>query len=370
MRRNMNCFEKKEIAEQMSVVECCSLLGLELVYRANRYKHPGWNGLSISSDGKAFTDFAKSCDIEDGGSVKFVQWYYAVVKDVKLNYKQAIDEMVKLKGYDIEASIQKQSISNAVSFEKNKIKDQGIHANKIIKREPLVMPVKNENHRRVFAYLTKTRKIDPEIVEWFLKQHLLYESNEKLKNMEIEVHNCVFVNTDYEGNIVGASLRGTMSDKSFKGAIGNDTDYGFVIKGNNNRIRVFESVIDLMSKKTLLKKNYPKKYQSTMNDTWMSLNGLKDLKLYKYLENHQDIQKIIFSVDNDPVNQYGKRPGPDFCKKCKEFIQKNYPNQYSFYKDMPRFKKDWNEELVEIDKFNQLDYQQEVIQEKQSIVLK
>ena len=37
---------------------------------------------------------------------------------------------------------------------------------------------------------------------------------------------------------------------------------------------------------------------------------------------------------------------------------------------MPRFKKDWNEELVEIDKFNQLDYQQEVIQEKQSIVLK
>lgn len=366
----MNCFEKKEIAEQMSVVECCSLLGLELVYRANRYKHPGWNGLSISSDGKAFTDFAKSCDIEDGGSVKFVQWYYAVVKDVKLNYKQAIDEMVKLKGYDIEASIQKQSISNAVSFEKNKIKDQGIHANKIIKREPLVMPVKNENHRRVFAYLTKTRKIDPEIVEWFLKQHLLYESNEKLKNMEIEVHNCVFVNTDYEGNIVGASLRGTMSDKSFKGAIGNDTDYGFVIKGNNNRIRVFESVIDLMSKKTLLKKNYPKKYQSTMNDTWMSLNGLKDLKLYKYLENHQDIQKIIFSVDNDPVNQYGKRPGPDFCKKCKEFIQKNYPNQYSFYKDMPRFKKDWNEELVEIDKFNQLDYQQEVIQEKQSIVLK
>lgn len=366
----MNCFEKKEIAEQMSVVECCSLLGLELVYRANRYKHPGWNGLSISSDGKAFTDFAKSCDIEDGGSVKFVQWYYAVVKDVKLNYKQAIDEMVKLKGYDIEASIQKQSISNAVSFEKNKIKDQGIHANKIIKREPLVMPVKNENHRRVFAYLTKTRKIDPEIVEWFLKQHFLYESNEKLKNMEIEVHNCVFVNTDYEGNIVGASLRGTMSDKSFKGAIGNDTDYGFVIKGNNNRIRVFESVIDLMSKKTLLKKNYPKKYQSTMNDTWMSLNGLKDLKLYKYLENHQDIQKIIFSVDNDPVNQYGKRPGPDFCKKCKEFIQKNYPNQYSFYKDMPRFKKDWNEELVEIDKFNQLDYQQEVIQEKQSIVLK
>lgn len=366
----MNYDEKKEIAKQMSIVEYCSLIGFELVYRANRYKHPGWNGLSISSDGNAFTDFAKSCKIEEGGSINFVQWYYAVVKKVELTYGQAIDEMIKLKGYDIEAPIQKQSISNAVSFRKNMIKDQGIHERKIIERQPLVMPSKNENHRRVFAYLTKTRKIDPDIVQWFLKQHLLYESKDKLKNKEIEVHNCVFVNMDYEGNVVGASLRGTMSDKSFKGSIGNDTDYGFVIKGNNNRIRIFESVIDLMSRKTLLKKNCPQKYQSTLNDTWMSLNGLKDLKLYKYLENHPDIQEIIFSVDNDPIDRYGKKPGPDFCEKCKDIIQKNYPSKYSFFKDMPRFKKDWNEELVEIDKFNQLDYQQEVIQEKQSIVLK
>ncbi|VYU74760.1 DUF3991 and TOPRIM domain-containing protein [Eubacterium callanderi] len=368
----MNFYEKKEIAEQMSIVECCSLLGFELVYRSNRYKHPGWNGLSISSDGNAFTDFAKSCEIEGGGSVRFIQWYYSVVKKEKeeLTYGKAIDEMVKLKGYDIETPLQKQSPSIPVSFKQNTIKNRGIHAKKNIERQPLVMPSKNENHRRVFAYLTKTRKIDPDIVQWFLQQHLLYESKDKLKNKEVEVHNCVFVNMDYEGNVVGASLRGTMSDRSFKGSIGNDTDYGFVIKGNNHRIRIFESVIDLMSRKTLLKKNYPRKYQNTMDDTWMSLNGLKDLKLYKYLENHPDIKEIIFSVDNDPLDQYGRKPGPDFCEKCKDIIQQNYPSKYSFFKDMPRFKKDWNEELVEIDKFNQLDYQQEVIQEKQSIVLK
>lgn len=365
----MNYYEKKEIAKQISIVEFCSLIGFELVYKANRYKHPGWNGLSISSDGKLFTDFAKSCDIEDGGSIYFVQWYYAVVKGKKLEFDQAIDEMLKLKGYDIEAPAQKQSISKDASFRKNIIKDQGKNTQKNIVRQPLEMPPKNENHRRVFAYLTKTRKIDPDIVQWFLKQHLLYESKEEIKNKEIEVHNCVFVNMDYEGNVVGASLRGTMSDKSFKGCIGNDTDYGFVLKGNNNRIRIFESVIDLMSRKTLLKNYCPRKYQNTMDDTWMSLNGLKDLKLYKYLENHPDIQEIIFSVDNDPIDKYGKKPGPDFCVKCKDFLQKNYPNQYSFYKDMPRFKKDWNEELTEIIRTQTEDIVAG-IQEKPSLSLK
>lgn len=350
----MNYYEKKEIAEQMSIVECCSLLGLELVYRANRYKHPGWNGLSISSDGNAFTDFAKSCEIEKGGSINFVQWYYAVEKKKELKFDQAIDEMVKLKGYDIEAPMQKQSISNAMSFRKNEIKDQGIQAKKIIERQPLIMPSKNENHRRVFAYLIKARGIDPEIVQFFVKEHRLYESKEK--------HNCVFVNYDFKGNVVGANLRGTVSGKSFKQNIGNDSEYGFVLEGLNNRIRVFESVIDLMSRKTILKQHCPEKYKSSMNDTWMSLNGLKDLKLFKFLEDHQNIDSIILSTDSDEA-------GEKFCDDLKAKLSKKYPGKYSLYKDKPRFEKDWNQELTEIINQDQVD-QCEVIQEKPTMVLK
>src|SRR5699024_9233637 len=53
---------------------------------------------------------------------------------------------------------------------------------KKIKRKPFVLPPKNSDMRRVFAYLIKNRHIDRDVVSFFAKQKLLYESCEQSAN--------------------------------------------------------------------------------------------------------------------------------------------------------------------------------------------
>ena len=51
--------------------------------------------------------------------------------------------------------------------------------------KPFALPPANKNMRRVFAYLTKQRKIKPDIVSYFAKTKLLYE--------DAEYHNAVLL---------------------------------------------------------------------------------------------------------------------------------------------------------------------------------
>lgn len=61
-------------------------------------------------------------------------------------------------------------------------------------RGELQLPPRDQNDRRVFAYLTKTRKIDPEIVQDMMKQGRVYQSRQEI-NGKIRV-NCAFIGYD------------------------------------------------------------------------------------------------------------------------------------------------------------------------------
>ena len=52
-----------------------------------------------------------------------------------------------------------------------------------------VLPPKNSDMRRVFAYLIKNRYIDRDVVSFFAKQNLLYESCEQSVDRVKEYHN-------------------------------------------------------------------------------------------------------------------------------------------------------------------------------------
>ena len=67
------------------------------------------------------------------------------------------------------------------------------------RKQPFALPNPHSDMRRVYAYLVKTRLIDREVVSYFAKAKLLYESCEKSKDGMKEYHNAVFVGYDENG---------------------------------------------------------------------------------------------------------------------------------------------------------------------------
>ena len=65
--------------------------------------------------------------------------------------------------------------------------------------KPFELPEANSDMRRVFAYLTKQRFINPQIISHFAHEHKIYEDK--------KFHNVVFVGTDENGVPKQASVR-------------------------------------------------------------------------------------------------------------------------------------------------------------------
>ena len=86
------------------------------------------------------------------------------------------------------------------------------------------LPEKNETLNRVYGYLLKTRFLDKEVIDEFVRKGLIYEDK--------EYHNAVFVGLDENGVARHGHKRGTATygkNQSFRGNI------RFIIKGHPTR---------------------------------------------------------------------------------------------------------------------------------------
>lgn len=161
-----------------------------------------------------------------------------------------------------------------------------------IKKEKgeLILPLKNEDNRRVQAYLTKSRSLDFEIVNSLIKQGIIYESAEK--------HEVVFLSKDKENNVKYASKRSTLTSNSFRQDVTNSNkEFGFKTVGNSNKLFVFESPIDLISHCTLSKmqgKNWKE-------DNRISLGGVSDVALKRFLQENENIKEIVLFLDETAI---------------------------------------------------------------------
>lgn len=122
------------------------------------------------------------------------------------------------------------------SFEKKTVEKGNLQDN---------LPPKAKNMHRVYAYLTKSRYIDQDVVQDFVNQKMLYQD---------EKGNCVFVAYGEDQKPNFAALRGTLTDKKFIGDVsGSDYKKGYYIDNGKEKLIVSESVIDAMSIMTILK---------------------------------------------------------------------------------------------------------------------
>lgn len=188
-----------------------------------------------------------------------------------------------------------------------------------------ILPKKNKTFNHMIAYLIQTRGIDKDVVYNCIQNKTLYED---------EKRNCVFVGYDEEGIPRYAGLRGTNSNKVFKGEVENSNkSFSFNIPGKTNKLYVFESPIELMSYLTLSKRFFN---GGEFNHHMLSLGCLAPIALDRYLENNPNINEINICLNND-------KWGINAAKN----IRQEYEGRYRVNIEYPNLK-DFNEVLVYI----------------------
>lgn len=110
---------------------------------------------------------------------------------------------------------------------------------KAVEQKVLELPQKAQNMRRVYAYLLKSRHLEPDVVQDFVDRDMLYQ----------DVHgNCCFVGYDEQGKANYGFLRGTNTQRRFIGDVpGCDYTQGFYIHNGAEKLIISESVIDAAS---------------------------------------------------------------------------------------------------------------------------
>lgn len=197
----------------------------------------------------------------------------------------------------------------------------------------LILPERNDNERRVIAYLCK-RGIDSGIVFECIKQGKLYESK--------KYHNAVFVGADEYGEVKYAAWRGTGDKRVLGECPGSDKQFSFRLEvGSGKSVLCFEAAIDLLSYATLCKMQG----RNWHNFSLVSMGGIAAPKdksesmsvppaLKTFLDFHPDTTKIYLHFDND-------EPGRDAA----EALKKSLDSKFEVEIRHPKEGKDYNDYL-------------------------
>ena len=267
--------EQKQLANQTDLVSYLESRGYEMVKRGSSYKI-NLHGRKFAGDMSSLSVFENrkgwkrwSTGEHGGDAISFLE------KNMGMTFQDAVTELT----------------GNSVTYSPPKATPKTEY-----KEKPLNLPEKCEGkYSRLFAYLTQTRMIDACVVNKMCSDKKMYQDKHG---------NVVFVGCDENNTPKFACMRGTNTDKSFKGDCdGSDKRYAFSMEGvNKTKLFVFEAPIDLLSHAT-----WANHYIGD-NNAWkvhsrLCLAGTSDVALEHYLKQHPDIKELHFCLDNDSAGQ-------------------------------------------------------------------
>ena len=190
--------------------------------------------------------------------------------------------------------------------------------------KPFVLPAKNDNMRRMFAYLLFTRGLDKSVVQEFVRRKMLYESKGH--------HNAVFVGYDENGTPRHANMRGTGTKIPFKcNAVSSKPEYSFHWNGTSRHLFLFEAPIDMLSFISM------HSHQNWQQHSYAAACSVSDKVLLECLKNNPQIKNVYLCFDNDD-------PGQKANQRISDKLKENYPEIKT--QVLIPFKKDWNEDLL------------------------
>ena len=234
-----------------------------------------------------------------GSTIDFLMYFK------NMSCKEAITYLLDYVGY-------KKSIPVYVPDKEKKCESRN-------QRTEFHLPIKSQNSRGLYAYLMKCRMLSSEIIRYWIKNGLMYESE--------PYHNIVFLGKNKEGVVKFASQRGIRDryGKIFKGDVpGNDKRYGVnLIHTNSQELNVYEAAIDAMSDM-----DFRNDYKTGI----LALGMVSDGPLQTILEEYPKIKRINFCLDND-------LPGRIAAKKL---AGKYVLAGYEVFLRLPPFGKDYN----------------------------
>ena len=180
------------------------------------------------------------------------------------------------------------------------------------------LPLRNVTNANILNYLTQERKLSPSLVNFFIAAGDIYE--------DAAHHNVVFVGRDADGHPRYASSRG-IREKFRQDAAGAEKAFGFVHRGTDKQLLVFEAPIDLLSFIELFPKNW-------QQHNYLSLGGVSGKALQQFLSERPDVERVFLCLDAD-------KAGEDACKRLAGLL----PDTVSVTRIQPCMK-DWNDVLV------------------------
>ncbi len=306
--KNMYFFtdEEKQEAHNISTIDYLQKnYGFSFKKAGKAFKCEEHDSLIIQADEKAW--YWNSRGFGGGDVISFVQ------KTENLSYADALRAILN----PTVTNNQKQTYTKATK-------------NNVTKDRNIILPPKTEGkYNRVFAYLVKTRKIDPKIVATLMRKKFLYEDSK---------HNCVFVGYNAQGLPAYATLRTTNTNVKFRGeAVGSDKSNGFFLKGyNKDTVYVFEAPIDLLSHASMcnIKAGDDRQW---LDSSRIALGCIADNALANYLNNNSEVKNIVFCLDNDEAG----------IKATEKYMLKYADLGYNVSSQPPTLK-DYNEDLTNL----------------------
>lgn len=196
-------------------------------------------------------------------------------------------------------------------------------------KAPFILPPANQNMRRVYAYLLKSRFLDREVVDAFARKGLLYESLEPSKDGTKQFHNVIFVGKDGNGTARHAHKKGIYTyGISYRGNIeGSDPRYSFHWKGSSDTLYVFEAPIDLVSYISLHKEGWEA-------HSYVALCGVGSQAMFQLLMDNPNLKAVRLCLDHDA-------PGIKAMRRITEELR---AQGYQDIKEERSVCKDWNED--------------------------
>ena len=190
----------------------------------------------------------------------------------------------------------------------------------------IILPPKNNESKRVFAYLN-SRYIDKEIINYCLNNNLIYE--------DAEHHNTIFLGYDENNKVKFGCARATNPSRVMYDLKGSSKEYSFRLlsKKKSTTVHIFESAIDLLSFATLIKNrgmNFKNFNFISLSGVYQTANKIEESKvpvvLKKYLEINKNIRTIILHLDNDIAGRNATKALEFLLKKDYEVLDR--PSSY------------------------------------------
>ena len=242
--------------------------------------------------------------------------------------KTALEYLIRVRDYSfieaVEIILGKSKISPPIQY-KQKEKVQNVR---------LLLPKKASDNEQVIRYLVG-RGIDKDIIQECIDNDLIYQ--------QYQNNNVVFVGYDKFKTPRYAGVRATNSSRYMQDAYGSHKAFSFKLDSldKNDSVHLFESAIDLLSYATLLKLDNKEWY----NENLLSLAGVYQpakkideskipLALNYYLNQNQNIKKIVLHFDNDSAGRIATMA-----------LKTILPKQYEVVDDPPKVGKDFNDFL-------------------------